>query len=325
MKKRSSLSLAASCLLLVPLLAPANPGAQPLDGYAAVVNQRVVTIGDIMEILGPAEQQLRAAYSGEELARRLEDAYRSALNTLVERQLILEEFVAQKLMVPEAMIDDHIRELVFDRFNNDRAALMQALDREKLSYQQWRSQIHDRIAVMMLRRREVGARLQVSPTAVREEYERRIEEFTRPAEVQLRTIALNKGTTEEEAKVKRAEAESIQAKLEAGEDFGELARKHSQGAYAAQGGSWGWITPGSLRAELAAAVEDAEVGKVSPLVETPEEIYLLLVEASKAARVVPFEEVKDQLDREVQAREEARLYQDWMERLKRNHFVKIYR
>ncbi|NCC52286.1 MAG: hypothetical protein EOM20_13865, partial [Spartobacteria bacterium] len=83
-------------LIIVVLMmwAARAPGVEniPIDGYAAMVNDRVITVGDVLMQLQPVELQLRELYEGIELEKKLEEAYADARQNLIERALILEEF-----------------------------------------------------------------------------------------------------------------------------------------------------------------------------------------------------------------------------------------
>jgi len=64
----------------------------------------------------------------------------------------------------------------------------------------------------------------------------------------------------EQLEAARAEARSIMesARLELrnGASFADVARRHSDGLHKSEGGSWGWVTPGSVRERFEPAVEE---------------------------------------------------------------------
>jgi parvulin-like peptidyl-prolyl isomerase len=312
------LALAACC--------PADVGAAgiPVDGYAAVVNDRVITIGEVMNFVKPIEDQLRMNYEGVDLQLKMEQAFEAGLNSMIERALILESFEEEEGQIPEKLVDDHIKQIIQDRFGNDRAAFLKTLEEEQLTTAEWREQIKEGLIIMLLRRREVIDRVQVSPTAVRKAYENDRDKYFQPAKVHLRMIVLQKGESEEDHEVKRREAENILAKLKAGEDFALLARSVSEGSKAVRGGDWGWMQPGELREELAEVAGRLETGAVSDVIEAGESYYILKVEARKNEAMIPFEEVKAKIEKELIDAQEEKLYQDWIARLKNQNYVRIY-
>ncbi len=303
-------------------LCPAEP--VPVDGYAALVNDRIVTVTEVMATAQPIQRQLQGRYTGEELEERMLAAYREALDSLVERALILEDFESQEGDIPAQVVDDRIDEIIYDRFDNDRAAFLEALAEERVSPEEWRKQVKDQIVIGLLRRQEVADRVSVSPRDVHALYDKRAEEYHVPARTKVSMVVLNKGGTPEDRAVKREEARQVLARLEAGEDFAGLARAVSEGSRASRGGEWGWIDPGILRPELQDALQHIEPGDHSPVLEVGDELYILKVEARQNASVVPFDEVRDDLEEELRQAAAADLYAAWIARLRSKHFVKLY-
>lgn len=81
--------------------------------------------------------------------------------------------------------------------------------------------------------------------------------------------------TPEEAREKLAE---LKARIEAGEDFAELAREHSEDiGSAAEGGDLGWTMPGQMVPEFEAAMQETEVGELSEPVRSQFGWHLLEV------------------------------------------------
>ncbi len=296
----------------------------PVDGYAAVVNQRIITVSEVLGALQPMEERLRTAYHGRELAERLEQAYQAILDELIERALILEEFEQSEAHIPDALVDDHIKDLVAERFNNNRSAFMQAMAEEGITLEDFRKEMRERLVVMLLRREAVLSHIAISPGSVRRTYMERIDEFRKPEEIHLRMIVINKDDEDKGNNGKRLKAESAIEKLREGNDFPGLAAEYSEGSRAARGGDWGWITPDILRTELAEAAADLEPGHTSGLVETGDAFYILRVEDRRDKSVVPLEEVQEELYRELRRAEEERLYQEWINRLKQKHFVRRF-
>ena len=159
---------------------------------------------------------------------------------------------------------------------------------------------------------------------MREVYDASIDKYRTPAQIKLRMIALHKGTTEEDQAAKLGEAEHIRERLLAGEDFGEVAKASSEGIKAAKGGDMGWVEPGSLRPELADAANGLEPGRISEVIPTQDELYILKVEAKKSAAVTPFEEAQQSIEKELRKTEEDRLYKAWIQRLKDKYYVKVF-
>ncbi len=295
-----------------------------LDGFAAKVNDRVVTVGDVLQRMAPVERQLRLRYGPEDVAGRLQQAYTNALDQLVERALVLEEGKRREIEIPDRAVEGYITQIVDDRFGGNRAALLDVLAGDRLTMADFRRETRDNLAVMMLRRSEVAARLRVPPTAVRRAYEASLEQYATPESAMLRMIVLHQGKTPGEREAKRAEAENLRQRiLEGGEDFGAVAHAHSEGMHAAEGGDWGWIRPADLRPELASAVAALAPGEVSPILEAETEFYLVKLEGRRLPTVKPFEEVQEELAGRLREAEGERMYREWIDKLRNRHHVRV--
>lgn len=317
----ATLVLAFGCLL------PANALGKtiPVEGCAAQVNDRIVTVTEVMTAMQPVERQLRATSQGAELDRKLEEAYEKALQSLIERELILDAFHQQKEMnLPDKIVQSRTEEIVRTKFSNNRTAFRKALDEEGLTLEEWQANLKKSMIVSFLREREVESKVSISPQDVRTAYEKAGDTFRTPEQVHLRMIMINGGKTDEEIAVKRKQAEDVRKRLLEGESFEDLARQVSQSARAKDGGDWGWIDPASRRPELAAAIRALKPEDISDVIPAGGDLYILKVEGQRGATVIPFEKVHDTLRTELEKQEAKRLYDAWMVRLKQKAFIKKY-
>ncbi len=312
---------AAGALLAAAMTVSAAESV-PLDGIAAYVNDRAILIGDIVAMLAPVERQLRQSYRGEELERRVAQAWREALNRAVERALILEEFQRRGAEVPDRAVEEEAAAIVSERFNGNRAAFLDALAEERLSLDDYRQMTRESLAILLLRRQEVDARVRIGPREALDYYERNLDRYRTPELLRARLIVVRAGATEEERAVKRREAERLRAAA-AGEDFGALAKAHSEGARAAEGGDTGWIPPTALRREIAEAAMRLAPGEISEILETPEDFFIVYLEGRRKASVRPFAEVREEIERALRRAEEQRLHERWIAQLRERHFVRI--
>jgi len=142
---------------------------------------------------------------------------------------------------------------------------------------------------------------QVEPTdgEIAEYYELNKEDrFTEPQQVHARHIlvkvAPNAPTAEREAAHKRAA--DLLARVKAGEDFAELAKKNSddQGS-APKGGDLGLLSHGVMPSAFEGAAFDMQPGTTSDLVETPFGFHIIKVEEQREGGVKPLAAVRDEI------------------------------
>lgn len=309
-------------LLWAVTIAPAE--TMTIDSYAAMVNNRIITAAEVMGLVRPVEQQLRDTYKGKELKEKIDELYKKGTDSLIERALILEEFDKQGGKIPDQAVDDHINEIIREKFNNNRAEFLKALAEERLTIDEWREETKERMIVTYFRRKEVNDKVFVSPNAVKDAYNASIEKYRVPETVQIRMIILHKGTNDVDQAAKLQEAQRIRERLLAGEDFATLAKNTSEGSKAAQGGDMGWIEPSSLRKELNEVAARLTAGQLSDVIDTGDELYILRLEGRKEASVTPFEQVAKEIEDDLKKQENERLYTAWIARLKKKYYVKVF-
>jgi parvulin-like peptidyl-prolyl isomerase len=134
---------------------------------------------------------------------------------------------------------------------------------------------------------------------------------------------LNK-STEEEAESARRLAGDILQKLKEGVAFSEMAAIHSQGSQRSQGGDWGWVERSVLRKELADVAFSINAGELSNVIETPQAIYLMLVEDRRAAHSKPLAEVQDEIEKNLVSQERERRQRQYIDKLRKKTFVRYF-
>src|SRR6201996_4769661 len=135
------------CLLFaIGFFLPKTWAAEPevIDGVAAVVDGDVITFSQVQEVSGPRERTLREQYTGQELIDKIKEARLSALNDLIDRELIVQEFKKKEYSLPEYVVDDQIQNIVKDDFAGDRQAFMRTLNAQGFTINKFREMQRDK-------------------------------------------------------------------------------------------------------------------------------------------------------------------------------------
>lgn len=95
-------------------------------------------------------------------------------------------------------------------------------------------------------------------------------------------------------------AQEVRARIDAGEDFGDLARLHSRDGAAQNGGELGWFGLGVMIEPFENAVIALQPGEVSQPVETRFGWHVVRLNDVRDAIAPPIEEMRDALSEQIQ-------------------------
>lgn len=295
-----------------------------IDGYAARVNDQVITRGEVMEALAPLLPELYRSYQGAALEQEREKAFVKVRDELIERELIMEAYRATGGQIPDQYVNDELKRVINERFKGDKALFEQGLAAQKMTREEFTDDIRQQMVVGYMLNEEVYRRARVTPEQVREFYEANRESYFIPEKVKYSVIVLNKGASPEDQAVKHSEAESIRTRLIEGADFNETAKAVSEGSRASEGGAFPWMQPKDVRPELQDLLTTLPAGEISEIIATDTELYLVKVDARRQASYKNFDEVRLSIKTELNAKERERLKERWIARLKENSYVVIY-
>jgi len=167
-------------------------------------------------------------------------------------------------------------------------------------------------------------RISVSPQDVAAIYQSSQGRFSEPKKVKARHILIKATPAEKPEALQQArkKAEEIYVLAKKGEDFAALARKYSEDAGTAKnGGDLGYFQTGQMAKPFEQAAFSLGKGEVGPVIQTQYGFHVIKVEDIAEPWVKPFEEVKDEIVRELQ-RERA---EDLAEKEAKEAYNLLYR
>jgi parvulin-like peptidyl-prolyl isomerase len=321
MKAFSYVSLTLSALMWVGCLR-----AQLVDGIKSVVHDAVITQQDVEELTRQNLPALQSQYGDrrETFEKKYMEAQNDNLEQLISQQLILHDFKTAGYNVPESIIDDEVQDRIRARFGGDRVTLMKTLQAEGLTYEKFRQGIRERFIVAVLKQKNVSSEIIVSPHKVETFYLSHRDNYKLEDQVKLRMIVLKKSDDNDPDRT-RKRADEILYKLKEGATWAEMATAaYNQGSQRKEGGDLGWIEASKLRKELAEVVTKLKPGERSDIIETTDEIYLVLLEDKRPAHFKSLGEVRDQIEKDLVLEERSRLEKQWIEKLKKKTFVRYF-
>jgi peptidyl-prolyl cis-trans isomerase SurA len=280
---------------LATLAAPAAP-QRVLDRVAAVVNGEVVTLLELEERAGAELRRAEAQPVGPARERERARALKEAFDGAVSERLFQAQVAALGVEITDAEIDSVIQD-VKRRNGLDDERLDEALRSQGLDRPAYRKAVKRDLESMRLVQLKIRSKVKVTDEDVKNYWQTHPQEFRTGEEVRVLHVFLPLPRDADAAEAARVKVigERVLARLEAGEDFGKVAREMSQGPSAKEGGDLGWLKRGTVQPELEKAAFALLPGQHSGLVTTRLGYQILRVEERRGGGAKPFEEVKEEV------------------------------
>jgi peptidyl-prolyl cis-trans isomerase D len=153
-----------------------------------------------------------------------------------------------------------------------------------------------RVRYVLIDMDRVRAQVKLSEDDLKQYYSQHISDYQVSDRVKVSHILFKtEGKTPEEIATVEKTAREVLAKIKAGADFGEMAKKYSEDSSAAKGGEIGWIVRGQTVKEFEDAAFAMKPGQVSDLIKTTYGFHIIEVLDKQTAHLQTFDEVKDQI------------------------------
>lgn len=283
-----------------------DPETQPLGmtDVIANVNGEPILAHEVLDRYAPQLAQAKPKMKPEQYRSAQLEMIKKDLPSLIEQTLMVDSvkqnMKPEQLTSVEAQMDKffeaEVERLMKVTGTGSPTELEAVLQSQGLSLSTLRKQFGDRQLAGQFMRTKMGA----EPTASREEmrarYEQDVESFTEAEEIKWQQIdisyAAHGGADEAEAA-----AQKLLRQIRSGAiSFDEAAHTKSDSALASKGGHWDWTKPDSLSdADVKEALLGLELDSVSDVIPTKTACIIVMLTGRHEARVIPFNEVQNEL------------------------------
>lgn len=330
------MTLKRSTLLFVftVLIALSNNGQaqQPQDpallrlgnGIAAVAEGQIITVEELRRELEPIIPRLRVeSKNAQDFAQRLDKLSREVLQNMIDRIIIVKAAEDMGMLIPQSYIDQEYDDVVTRDFGGDRGRFLEYLRNRGETARDFRKSIYERVVVNVMRQENRRSQSEISPERIEEFYVKNKIRFYQPESLKLRQIILTP-IADEGLVPLRQTAKQIISELEAGGNFGDIARKYSQDEMSRRGGDWGWIERQDIRKELSDAAFNLKPGEYSDPIELNNTIFILYAEDKRDEMIQPISQVRDIIEN-VLIGEIARESQErWLQDIRNESYIRFY-
>ncbi len=128
---------------------------------------------------------------------------------------------------------------------------------------------------VFLKTDDLKKEITVSDAEIEKYYKDNINQFKEPAKIKVSRIYLPYTETDKQQVL--SQGEQLKARLNAGEDFGQLARTYSKDDKASNGGDWGYYDWQNLSPAEVEAINPLEAGQISGVIDLGQGVAILKV------------------------------------------------
>lgn len=294
------------------------------NGIAAVAEGQLITVQQLRQELEPIIPRLRVEAQSElDFARRIDELSREVLQNMIDRIIIVNAAKEKGLLIPQSYIDQEYDEVLNRDFGGDRARFLQYLSVRGLTARDYREMIHDRVVVNVMRQENRKSQSEISPERIEAFYVKNKLRFYQSEAMHLRQIILTP-LADEGLLPLRQTAKEIISQLNAGANFGDLARKYSQDEMSRKGGDWGWIERKDIRKELSEVAFSLQPGQYSQPVELANTVFILYAEEKREEMIQPVSQVRDIIENVLAGQIARETQERWLQDLRAKAYVRYY-
>lgn len=300
-------NLLISLLVVLPTLAR----AELVDRVAAVVNNDIITLSEVEGRIGPEFNRLRAEPDASKRSALKDELLKKGVDLLIGEKLMENQVKELNIEVADSEIELGMDD-VKKQNNISGEQFEQLLAQEGYTLASYKTFMRKHLARLKLVNLKVRSKVKISEEDLKAEYARWSHDEANEFEVHARHLLVQVAPKATPEQVEAARLKAVALMNEAkqpGVDFGELAKKKSEGPSAADGGDLGFFKRGVMMADFERAAFTLPAGGISDPIRTKFGWHVLKVEERKPLAAPPLEEVKDQL-RERMLRGQLEKYTD---------------
>jgi peptidyl-prolyl cis-trans isomerase C len=298
--------------------------SQPAGGsdadVAAKVNGVPITT---LELNRSFQAHVQVPYATVQEDPRAKEVLRQVLDSLIDRELLLQRAKSLKMTVPVQQVDTQIQQLQ-KRFPSQEA-FEQALMTQNLTMDSVKKDVERQLLRQQLVQKEILDKVNVSTGDVQTFYDKNKDKYVEEEQVRARHILLRVPpdvSPEDDAKLK-GKADGVLKRAQQGEDFAALATELSDDGSKENGGDLGFFPRGRMVPAFEEVAFTLQPGQMSEIVRTTFGYHIIKVEERKTGRALAFDEAKPQVKEDLTQQQTFERYQQYMAGLRSKAKVEV--
>ena len=300
-------------------------GFEPFDRIVGRVDDEIITLYDVKEaarLSGVLQREAPGSTHESEPVPEMQQA----LNALINDLLILKAAEELELQAQPADVTRYLERIKAQNQWNDseleRNLILQGIP----SLSAYKSIVTKEITKSRVFSVKGGSRIHISEEDVQRIIEKEYGGGTSVEEVRIAIITkkIPPGATDQDVAEAKRMAQWIWSQADAAPElFGNLARKYSDDdATRFDGGDVGFISRGLLADEtLEEAAFATKTGQVGPILRTTIGFQFIKAVERRQSAVANVDSLRDEIYQQLLSTEQARVYKEWVQQLRDQHFV----
>jgi len=301
--------------------------AKTVEEIIARVNNEIITRSELdkarASAADDAKQECQGKCTPEQLKADIEDRQKNTLRDLIDQSLLVQRGKDMSINVePEV-----IKKLDQIRIQN-KIDSMEELEKEVSSqgtnWEDFKNNIRTGLLTQRVISSEVGSHITIGKDEVEKYYNEHKAEFVRPEQVALREIEVStEGKTDAELPDLKKKAETALKRVQDGEDFGEIAKRFSDGSTAKQGGFLGVYKRGELSKELEDIVFKMKKNDLTQVMDTKQGYLVLQVLERYEEGQQPLSKVENEINDHLYSQRMEPAMREYLKTLREQSYVVI--
>jgi peptidyl-prolyl cis-trans isomerase SurA len=302
-------------------------GGRVVEEIIARVNNDIITKSEYDKALAAAvdgaKDECENKCTPQQLEAATEDRRKNALRDLIDQSLLVQRGKDMGLSVET----DVIKQLDQIRISNklaDMDALEKAVTSQGLNWEDFKNNIRSHLITQKVIGQEVGSHITIPESEARKFYDAHKGEFIGPESVALREIVVStEGKKDAELPDLKKKAETALKRVNDGEEFGEIAKRMSDGSTKDQGGYLGTYKHGELAKPIEDKVFSMKRNQLTEVMETKQGYLILQVLEHYDEGQQAFEKVKDKIMNQLYEERMQPALKDYLKTLREQSYVVI--
>ena len=293
-------------------------------GILALVNGEPVTLLDVLRVCGPEEARMPYMFQGKMLEEQIEKLRMDALEEVIDRKLIYNDFKSMKFQLPKSYIQMYLDKIAESYNVNDQKSLKELVEAKGQNYDEFKNEAYENAAVNALINEKCYRNVNITPEQIFNYYKDNEKNFASPEQIEIQILKLKKKGMHRKGLdgLTKTLAESF--KNADKRTFDDAVLMYSEGPEVQNGGNIGWIDKDKLRNDFSKGVITASVGDIIGPIRSKEANYFLRVNGKKTKVLESFKDAKENIKESLTREKKKKEFDSYVKSLRDNANIKFF-